>query len=281
MEINFDFNRYDKISGVYFIQCIKNNKIYIGSSNNILTRLECHRSELRGNYHGNCYLQNSWNKHGEKNFIVGILEKVDDIDALLNREQYYIDKLKPELNLCFNVRRHSFSEESKKRLSNKRKELFRNGKLKPSVVRPVSMYDCFGNFIRKYESISSAARDIGAHVSSVERCVYRTSKQAKGFTFRYENDKSKVGVSNKKGHIIKMIDTLNSSEMIFLSVSKCCEHFNVGPCNYSILKSIKNKKLYKERFALYKLDELLENPGEDNQQPSTPLTKCEGSTTNS
>lgn len=46
-----------------------------------------------------------------------------------------------------------------------------------------------------------------------------------------------------------------------------------------IYKTI-NRKQIKTDLVVIKSHELLETPEMDNQQPSTPLTKCEGSTTN-
>jgi hypothetical protein len=38
-------------------------------------------------------LQNAWNKYGEDNFYFSVLELVPDKDKLIEREQYWIDKL--------------------------------------------------------------------------------------------------------------------------------------------------------------------------------------------
>jgi hypothetical protein len=39
-----------------------------------------------------------WNKYGEASFSFEILERVEDLSLLLEREQYWIDTLKPEVN---------------------------------------------------------------------------------------------------------------------------------------------------------------------------------------
>lgn len=48
-----------------------------------------------------------------------------------------------------------------------------------------------------------------------------------------------------------------------------------------VIPSMQYKLIPYSKRVLYKSDELLESPEKDNQQPSTPLTKCEGSETNS
>lgn len=269
MQINFNFSRYDKISGIYFIKCLENKKMYIGSSVNIITRIECHRSELRGCYHGNCKLQRAFNKYGETSFIIGILEKVDNLEELLIREQHYIDIVKPEFNLCLDVKRHSFSEESKKKLSESRKLLFSEGKLKSPIARAVKKYDLFGNFITEYDSISAAAKKNNIHITSVERCVYRKTKQCRGFIWRYSTEKEIPLMTNKKGIFVKLIDTVNDNEILFTSIHKCASYLNThDSCLYAAL----NKgSLYKRRYALYKLGEFREKPEVVNPELSLRL----------
>lgn len=83
------------ISGIYKIKNIITNKFYIGSTINFKVRFNDHKKLLRNNKHNNSHLQNSWNKHGEKNFIFEILELNTCVDLLLEREQYYLDVLMP------------------------------------------------------------------------------------------------------------------------------------------------------------------------------------------
>lgn len=63
-----------KKSGIYRIQNIVNNKFYIGSSVDIMSRWRVHRNKLRTNTHSNKHLQCAWNKYGESNFIFEILQ---------------------------------------------------------------------------------------------------------------------------------------------------------------------------------------------------------------
>lgn len=77
-------------SGIYYIENQINNKKYIGQSNNIKDRWRRHISELNKNKHHNDYLQKSWNKYGENNFVFEIIEYCS-IENLDDREQYWID----------------------------------------------------------------------------------------------------------------------------------------------------------------------------------------------
>ena len=85
------------ISGIYIIACVANNKIYIGSSNDIYRRWRENKYQLRRNKHTNNYLQNSWNKYGENLFIFEILDECKD--NLINNEIFWIKQLKPEYNI--------------------------------------------------------------------------------------------------------------------------------------------------------------------------------------
>lgn len=98
-----------KASGIYIIQSIHNNKQYVGSAINLKNRKGTHFTELKRNSHGNLYLQNHYNKYGKPDLWFGIIEFVrrlpneydDDFKIrLLATEQYYIDTLKPEFNIC-------------------------------------------------------------------------------------------------------------------------------------------------------------------------------------
>lgn len=79
------------IMGVYKIENTETGKVYIGSSVNIKRRLSGHLGKLGLGNHCNPYLQNSWNKHGEVAFEFSIIEKVEDKNNLIDKEQQWMD----------------------------------------------------------------------------------------------------------------------------------------------------------------------------------------------
>jgi group I intron endonuclease len=91
-----------RTSGIYKITCIPTGKFYIGSSVNIGERWAEHKRLLRIGKHENCYLQNAWNKHGEQSFAIEVIEFVMPW-SLLDREQYFLDTLKPFKSRGFNI----------------------------------------------------------------------------------------------------------------------------------------------------------------------------------
>lgn len=95
--------------GIYKIICFRNRKFYIGSAKDIEYRWRKHKGLLRRNCHFNKYLQNSWNKHGEKAFVWEIVE-VTGIDELISREQHWLDATKCYLpKIGFNTCRFAAS----------------------------------------------------------------------------------------------------------------------------------------------------------------------------
>lgn len=80
------------MQGVYKIENINNGKKYIGSSKDIDKRFYQHRYELENKTHHSVKLQHAWSKSKDKDiFVFDVVEVVDDIDVLKDREQYYID----------------------------------------------------------------------------------------------------------------------------------------------------------------------------------------------
>lgn len=82
----------DNICGIYAIVNKVNNKKYIGSSKSIYYRwLQNHLPMLKRNSHFNRHLQSAWNKYGEKNFEIELLEKCKEKE-LLEKEGFWIEK---------------------------------------------------------------------------------------------------------------------------------------------------------------------------------------------
>ena len=98
--------KINKIFGIYGIQNIANNKIYVGSAVDFLKRSATHKSKLKNNNHANSHLQNSWNKYGEQNFKFILLELVNDKKKLITRETYWMNCYKASnRKFGYNIRR--------------------------------------------------------------------------------------------------------------------------------------------------------------------------------
>lgn len=114
-------------SGVYVIECLITHKVYVGSSVNIKDRFKRHRYELNRDNHHSQHLQRAWNKYGKDSFVFMVVEEVNDESLIVEREQYWIDKLDAYnngYNTCptaGTMLGFKFSDESKQRLSEIRK----------------------------------------------------------------------------------------------------------------------------------------------------------------
>lgn len=164
-------------SGIYLIVNLINGKRYIGSSREIYGRLHDHWHNLKNNCAHNIHLQNSWNKNGEDAFVWAILEYCDE-SVRFEREQYYIDILKPEYNLTTNVVAnfgHSPSEESRKKISETLKRKYASGEIK-TYRQEHNWKKCYVynisdfTFAGEFKCIADASRAIGA--------TFRSSRDA-------------------------------------------------------------------------------------------------------
>lgn len=98
----------EKIACIYAIVNTVNGRRYIGSTSDWTVRQSGHLSMLRRGVHENSYLQHSWTKHGEKHFLLVLIERCA-VAELHIREQYHLDVCQP------NVYNHGTVAESPRR----------------------------------------------------------------------------------------------------------------------------------------------------------------------
>lgn len=84
---------------IYAIINILNDRIYVGQTFNKLKRFGEHKKTLIAHTHCNPFLQKDWDKCGKNVFIFVELEKCE-LENLTIKEQYWIDKLKPDYNIA-------------------------------------------------------------------------------------------------------------------------------------------------------------------------------------
>ncbi len=121
-------------SGVYSIQNVINGNEYIGSSANIHKRMREHRNQLYTNSHHSKILQRAaYNKYGETNFIVIILEEVSR-EQLVNVEQVWLDCRNPKYNVAkfsnSGMRGRTHSAETREIIRKKLHEKFTDEEMK-------------------------------------------------------------------------------------------------------------------------------------------------------
>ncbi len=157
----------------------------MGSSKNIYSRWQKHRSTLRHNCHHSPHLQNAWNKYGE--------------DKLAEREQFYVDSLHPEYNTELTVAKAvgNMLESTKERIRNSLKENYRNGYVNPRKgvtlsdetkrkigeadskscakrQKGVYIYDLNKVLLCKVNTLEEAASYVGGSIQSISRCLIKS-----------------------------------------------------------------------------------------------------------
>lgn len=178
------------------IVCLPTCNSYVGSSRDIPVRWQQHRIDLGYGRHHSPYLQRSWDKYGSESFEFRVLEEcLPDRLILLDKEQKYLDELKPVFNVYRKagsplgykhtqeqLAKMSAAHKGKKRsaefrakISAKKKEMFRNGELDLKILlgrwqgkpAPSILFDKL-ILLAKYDK---RAQDIVDHVNSYERDV--------------------------------------------------------------------------------------------------------------
>lgn len=119
-------------SGIYQIRNIINNHRYVGSAKGFKNRWSQHTCDLKHGNH-NQKFQAAWDEFGSAYFVFEIIEFCEPKkEILLEREQHYIDSLKPEYNV--NPRASSrlgslVSESTKIKLRGKTNAYDENGRI--------------------------------------------------------------------------------------------------------------------------------------------------------
>lgn len=88
---------------------------YVGSATNIKRRFQQHKSTLNTSTHRNFILQRMWDKNKD-DFKFVVVEEVAERDLLMEKEQHYMDTLKPIANLSKANGSHLHTEESKMKM---------------------------------------------------------------------------------------------------------------------------------------------------------------------
>lgn len=114
-------------AGIYRIVNKVNGKSYVGSSAWVRKRCRSHARKLIKGEHDNIIMQQAFDKYGADAFEVVVLELVDDLGLLVEREQHWIDLLDTVAS-GYNIRPfaesnrgHKMSEEVRRKMSESRK----------------------------------------------------------------------------------------------------------------------------------------------------------------
>lgn len=198
---------------VYKIENKITGKVYIGSTIDFYRRKHEHFWELMNKSHHSIKLQSDYDKYGEENFSMSIIEECEN-DIRFDREQYYID-LYDAANKGYNTSDSAYfskagfctmdkngennpfygkhhSEETRRKLretwertrkersgfthSEETKDKIRQtkiGKKNPNATH-ILQYDLDGNFLKEWDCIADAAEFYGMKSpTSISNCCHK------------------------------------------------------------------------------------------------------------
>lgn len=178
---------------IYQIRNIVNNKIYVGSTGCADLRFYKHFNLLKNGNHHSQKLQHAYNKHGKKNFKVEILEELPEYDEvkIIEREQHYIDILKP----FYNISPYA-------------------GALPDNETIPVYGICIKTGEVRYYKSMLSARSD-GFHHPNISKCCLGKWICYNGHYWKHVNDYTPLRWTEKLDYLqpVIRIDRFNKTKI--------------------------------------------------------------------
>ena len=232
------------LTGIYKITNLDNGKMYVGQAKDIYSRWSQHKSGLRGNYHENGRLQNSWNCHGEGKFTFEIIE-LCDAEELDEREIYWINQLRTYVG---------FEDCNGYNLT------LGGGGTK--YVREVLQFDLDGNFIREWNSARDASVALGINIQAINCCCLKMYKYGKGYIWIYKEDYidetslewyldrkelNRVLQYDKNANLVKVYESLaEAKKKVGQSVCSCVTHNNATAYGYIFVYESEKDMITKE-----------------------------------
>lgn len=186
--------------GVYKIYHVaKADVFYIGSASanrdvkacqkGFYRRFLEHLHYLEHNKHSSKYLQNVVNKYGIEGLRFEIIEVVNSTDRthILEREQYYLDLLKPGYNSskvakCPTV---VYTKERKDAARQRRKGISFVESAYQKIRKSIRQYDKNGALIKEYSSIQMASDETSINRATISKCASGTRKSAGGYLWKF------------------------------------------------------------------------------------------------
>jgi group I intron endonuclease len=174
-------------SGIYRIVNLKNGKFYIGSTNNLYRRKKDHFTLLKKGKNHCKILQRAYDKYGELNFVFEVLAYCPK-EYLFKLEQWFVDNLKPQYNVCLldvsvpvGLNHQKYSDKSK--YSKLAKERLKQNSNFGWKSQSIESFDENG-IIKRYNSLKEFAQEHKCSIGNVGKALKKGNK-CKGFNIRY------------------------------------------------------------------------------------------------
>lgn len=223
-------------SGIYMWKNLLTGKIYIGSAQNIKRRLTGYYNVSFLEKNTNMYICRSLLLHGYSSFGLSILEYCSK-KILIEREQYYINTLKPGYNICKTAgstlgRLHSVEAKSK---ISRAKQGTNQGKNN----------SFFGKVHSEGSKKQMSEVKLGTSLSDITKAKISVSKQGKKFTKEHI---ANLSASKKNSKKLSVLDLKTNVETIYNSISEAerIMEFPVSSIRANVRS--KNKNPYRGRY---------------------------------
>lgn len=195
--------------GIYAIFSEIDDRFYIGSTNNFGSRHLTHLSELHHKRHHSQKLQNFANKYGVDKLRFEIVEVVGgDHKERINKEQFYLDLLKPAFNICTSAAGSSGSIKSVE------------GRRRISLSKIGNKY-CLGRKVTQETKDKLSKLHKGRVMSEEQKQKLRATKRKK----------RELGYKQSPEQIIKRLVTLLGTERI-KKVKEIQQYFDSNPYKF-------------------------------------------------
>lgn len=244
------------IVGIYQIRCSVNQKVYIGSSCDIRSRMSAHMTTLKRNVHPNKFLQRAYNKYGATNFVYDILEECDK-ESLFEIEQEWLDIVQPyRPEIGYNLSKFS-------------------DKPQPQIKTYIVMFP--DGHEEEINNLNQFCNDKGLNVGNLCQTAHGGARSCKGYKCRLPGDTWKdwekknrkhesIGNPRKKEEFF--VREPNSDIDIYVEdLYKFCEDRNLRVQPMRSLARGKNilYKNYHCRYSHQKYEDWLQNHKEQNR----------------
>jgi hypothetical protein len=166
-------------SGIYCVYNTKTSDYYIGSAIHTARRMMYHLYGMRTGIGGNILLRRHAIRYGIDSFEFLLLHEVEEA-SLLAAESFWVAQLNPFYNLTKVIYRRNSANGATRRLVDNH---YKHGPNYRSTRKKIIQYSLNGDFIREWNSIMEATKELNYCSGLLSRAV-KLNVPSKGFLWK-------------------------------------------------------------------------------------------------
>jgi group I intron endonuclease len=230
-------------SGIYMWKNKDSGKIYVGSAKNLKIRFTAYFNINHLTRVSNKRINRALLKWGNSSFSLTILEYCS-IESLIQREQYYIDNLEPDYNICLTA-----GSTLGKLHSEKAKEKIRNSK-KGTYGGEANSF--FGETHTEESRKKMVEAKIGKTLSELVKEKISETKRGQKFT---EEHKANLSTAQPNRKNVSVLDLETGIETTYVSISEAERSMGFSKGSIRATLRSKNRAPYKGRYNIKVIEE--------------------------